>query len=209
MEEGNSVESMITSAVFLLKKYVRTKRNLISEAIKEESNAVIEPSQSLITSLHEIQNLVDELESQIRVLDVSFKQHDKKIRDKLAVALGQQKMLRLRRNKLLVNQNTNHLIHVTQNCLLMPDLQSVSPIRPEAKLPEMQIESLRQLSVRADTLSGSTVPTPEFRCAFCSIRPYSGKPPLLKHISDTHPERFQVYQYIMSLTPESVFNSSM
>lgn len=187
------MESMITSAVFLLKKYVRTKRLQIAEALREEEEAVIEASQSLVVTLKEAQTLVEHLDSSVRSLDVSFKMIDKKIRDKLSLATVQQEMLRSRRNKDLNHQlSGSHLIpQQLQVChstgYQSPDLQSSSRLTPSG------------------LVAGSA---PQFRCPFCLDRCYNGKPPLLRHISDMHPDRYQDYDRIYSLTPESVFNSS-
>lgn len=211
MDEQNAMESMITSAVFLLKKYVRTKRTQIADALREEEQAVIEPSQSLVTTLKEAQTLVDHLEGSVKSLDVSFKMIDKKIRDKLTMAAGQQSMLRCRRNK---------QITVSQYSGNPPIPSSLVVVRTDSDPP------LSQLSVTASAMpavdrypssmavagvrmpgAGNEAPPPDFRCPFCRSRSYTGKPPLLRHISDAHPERYQVFVYIYKLTPEAVFSS--
>ena len=175
---------MITSAVFLLKKYVGIKRGQIVEALREEEAAVIEPSQSLITTLREAQTLVDNLDASVKSLDTSLKLIDKKICDKLTMATAQQEMLRSRRNKHVIVDGNQLASAPSHNLLLLPSLPPSLP--PSHSLPLAS----------------------DFRCPFCPDRSYGGKPPLLRHISDVHSDRYQVFDYIFSLTPESVFNSS-
>ena len=212
MDEPNgTMESMITSAVFLLKKYVRTKRAKITEALREEERAVIEPSQSLVVTLKEAQTLVNHLEDSVKSLDVSFKMIDKKIRDKLTMAAVQQNMLRCRRNKeITVSQiSGNHLIphhsHVVrdESSTQMSQL-SVTPsvhVLPSAD----RSPGGRQVPVMSG--AGDEPAAPDYRCPFCRSRQYTGKPPLLRHISDVHPERYQVFVYIYKLTPEAMLSS--
>lgn len=208
MDEQNAMESMITSAVFLLKKYVRTKRNQITEALREEEQAVIEPAQSLVTILKEAQQLVDHLEGSVKSLDVSFKMIDKKIRDKLTMATAQQNILRCRRNReITVSQadpvsSGNQL--VTQNGSLFSQTGS--------QMSQLSIS----ITPAADRIPGPRIvqsgpserpQVADFRCPFCRSRIYNARPPLLRHISDSHPDHYQVFMYIYKLTPEAVFSS--
>lgn len=203
------MESMITSAVFLLKKYVRTKRDQIVEALKEEERALIEPSQSLIGTLREAQTLVDHLEGSVKSLDVSFKMIDKKIRDKLTIATAQQNMLRCRRNKAITvshcsgNQTIpNNLLVVRKECSPITQLSVTSS--PSVLHTPI---SVREGSVTQAAVTVGDESPADFRCPFCVSRPYTGKPPLLRHIVDVHPERYQVFVYIYKLTPEAVLSS--
>lgn len=186
------MEAMITSAVFLLKKYVRTKRTRI-EALSQEEAA----SQTLVLTLKEAQTLVDHLDASVRSLDVTFKIIDKKIRDKMTMAEMEHSALRARRNTDTDSQLSGN--HVADQHVVSHQSQTI-PL-PAA---DQQSASGRLVPIAAAAADS----TPVFRCPFCLNRSYSGKPPLLRHITDMHADRYHDYERIYSLTPEFMFSSS-
>lgn len=184
------MEAMITSAVFLLKKYVRTKRTQIEALSREEA-----ASQTLVLTLKEAQTLVDNLDTSVRQLDGTFKMIDKKIRDKMTMAEMELGALRARRNTDTNSQLSGN--HVADQHVISHNLHSVP-------LPDQQSASSRLISAASAPSADST----PFRCPFCLNRSYSGKPPLLRHITDMHADRYHDYERIYSLTPEFMFSSS-
>lgn len=203
-ETPNLTAEYISPAIFLLKKYVREKCNVIKS---------INGSHELSQQKAETEAMIHQFDLTVRTFENSIKPLDKKIQDSLHLLLIRQQKVQERRQPPQLtplecppqiappNQFTvNNLETRTTTTLSIPRVLSVTPIASKVASEEDVSNNISITNNRTSHQSN------QHSCLFCN-RIYTSRTSLTRHIREEHPKHSEVYEEISSLTPEYMLAS--